>query len=78
MKVLKHTLFAVALTIGIAVTASAQSNNDGQKKPPPKPPPPVVKVPDKPPPKPRDEKKGDGKKPGMAFLVWKETEGQLV
>ena len=68
MKVLKHILFTVVMVVGIAMTASAQE----QKKPPQKPPPPVIKVPDKPPPKPKEDKpKGDGKKPGMAWVTVK-------
>lgn len=78
MKVLKHILFTAALVIGISITASAQSTQP--KKPPPKPDPPIVKVPDKTKPPPREEKpKGDGKKPGMAWVMIKrESDAEIA
>ena len=67
MKNLKHILLAIALVIGISITASAQSN-DG-KKPPPKQNPPSVPVEPK---KPKEDKpKNDdkGKKPGSVLYL---------
>jgi hypothetical protein len=66
MKNLKHILLAIALVIGISITASAQSNDS---KKPPKNNPPVVPVPPK---KPKDEKPKDndkGKKPGIVLYL---------
>lgn len=67
MKNLKQLLLAIALVVGISITASAQ-NNDG-KKPPPKERPPVVPVEPK---KPKEDKPKDndkGKKPGIVFYL---------
>ena len=66
MKNLKHILLAIALVIGISITASAQNND---KKPPPKQNPPSVPVEPK---KPKDEKPKDndkGKKPEIALYL---------
>lgn len=66
----KQLLFAVALVIGISITASAQK--DGDKKPPPKEKPPIIVVnPDK---KPKEDKpKGDKKPEAFIFGLRKET-----
>ena len=57
MKNLKQIFFAVALVVGISLTASAQKKED--KKPPEKKPPVIVVTP-KPP---KEDKPKDGKKP---------------
>lgn len=67
MKHLKQLLLAIALVVGISITASAQSG-DG-KKPPPKNNPPTVPVEPK---KPKEDKPKDsdkGKKPGIVFYL---------
>ena len=59
MNNLKQLLFAVALIVGVSISASAQK--EGDKKPPPKPPPPIIEPKDK---NPKDDKpKDDNKKP---------------
>lgn len=59
MNNLKQLLFAVALIVGVSISASAQK--EGDKKPPPKDKPPVIVVEPK---KPKDDKpKDDNKKP---------------
>ncbi|MDQ3180904.1 MAG: hypothetical protein M3Q33_10330 [Acidobacteriota bacterium] len=66
MKNLRQIFLAIALVVGISITASAQK--DG-KKPPPKDNPPVVPVPPK---KPKEDKPRDndkGKKPGIVFYL---------
>lgn len=65
MKSLRQLFFAIAVVIGLALSASAQK--DGPKKPPKEPP--VVKPGDKPPR--GNPPKGDDKpkKPGMSFYL---------
>lgn len=73
MKILKQLFLAIALVVGISITASAQKP-DG-KKPPPKEQPPVVPVEPKKPKeeKPKDNDKDDkdnkGKKPEISFYL---------
>jgi hypothetical protein len=63
MRILTKILFICAMTVGLAVAASAQK--DGDKKPP-KPPPPVIN------PAPRPPKDSDKpKKPGAEAMVFK-------
>ena len=62
MKFLKHTLFAIALVVGLSMTATAQKKDD----PPPKSKPPViVPNPDK---KPKEDKPKPDKKPQAAIF----------
>ncbi len=66
MKNLKHILLAIALIVGMSISASAQKD---EKKPPPKERPPVVPVEPK---KPKEDKPKDndkGKKPGIVFYL---------
>jgi len=60
IKYLKHSLFAVALVIGLTMSASAQK--DGDKKTPPKEgkPPVIIVNPEK---RPKEDKPKDNKKP---------------
>jgi len=67
MKNLKQILLAIALVVGISITASAQ-NNDG-KKPPPKQNPPSVPVEPKKPKEDKPKNNDKGKKPGIVFYL---------
>ena len=73
MRTLTNILLTCALTIGLAMTASAQKNKD-QKKPPKKPPAPVINPGEGK--KPRPSRDGDKKPKGRDYsmVIWKEVE----
>lgn len=73
MKVLQKILFTFAMVAGLSFAVMAQK--DDQKKPPPKEKPPVVVIPPKNNPPPDSNKP---KKPGMAFILWKNETGEIA
>lgn len=74
MKVLQKILFTFAMVIGLSLAAMAQSHDDTKKPTPPKQDPPVVTPQPKNPP-PRNDPRPP-KKPGIAFILWKNESGE--
>ena len=68
MKVLKQLLFAVAMTICISLSVSAQQKPDDKKNTPPKTNVPVIPLVPKERPRENDRPKDDKKKPETAYL----------
>jgi len=68
MKTLQKLIFALVLTAGCTLAASAQ--RDGDKKPPPKSKPPVVTPQQKPPP----DNSNRGRGHGEMALIWVKEE----